>query len=151
MNVLYFYRNPVTNNFWQKFYSNWYDRVSQRHDMMINTFQSQKQMWALHFQNKHNLGQTHLNFWGQRCLYIKSFLLKTSRMFLKWKYNQTLWSSKRFLKSKNRSLLTSNDLTLFLLPILDEFIIQNNIRKVYLASSQTKLDIKINSTKPDKA
>ena len=47
--------------------------------------------------------------------------------------------------------VSSNDLTLFLLPILDEFIIQNNTRKVDLASSQTKLDIKINSTKPDKA
>ena len=80
-NECFIFLNPVTNNFGQELCSNWYDRVSRWHDMMINTFQQQKQMWAMHFHNKHNLGQTHLNFWGQRCLYIKSFLSKTSRMF----------------------------------------------------------------------
>ena len=39
-----------------EFCSNWYDRVSQWHDMMLSTFSPQKQMWALHFQNKHKSG-----------------------------------------------------------------------------------------------
>ena len=48
--------NPDTNNLWGEFCSNWYDRVSQWHDMMLSTFSPQKQKWALHFHNKHKSG-----------------------------------------------------------------------------------------------
>ena len=59
MNVLYFSIQSQTT--WDKS-SGPTDMIELASDMMINTFQQQKQMWAMHFHNKHNLGQTHLNF-----------------------------------------------------------------------------------------